>query len=234
MYSTYDGAKRRAQTVAAVLQGAELPTPLHVCQRALALAGGYRDWDHLRRTLAKGVSRQAQLDGFLRRLVFALPDQAVGPAYRWAETVLSDLEDRMRGKPTSDRETLDWYTRVYEFVSAIGVIHRSRTPLLTPGSGAGQRLRQDMVLGLCIGPAKPRFDPESYVLTFEGSLEELMPEDVGHRNFGREFERLCAAGIFEWNGEAQILRLNPPPVDQVRAHIAKCRGFDAEYWREAA
>lgn len=234
MYSTYDGAKRRAQTLAGVLDDAELPTPLHQCQRVIAVAGGYRDWDHLRRTLTNGASRPAELGGFLRRMVLALPEQAVGPAYRWAEATLSDLESRTRGETAPDRAFLDWYSRVFEYVNAIGVIHRSGTALLTPGSGTGQRLRQNMVAGICLGPAKPSFDRETFVLTFEGSLEALMPEEAGHKNFDREFGRLCAAGIFEWDAKAKVLRLNPPPLDRVRDHIAMCRKHHAEYWREAA
>lgn len=234
MYSTYDGAKRRAQTLATLLGEAEAATPLHLCQHALAQAGGYRDWDHLRRELIPGVDRPARLEGFLRRLALALPDHAVGPGYHWAEGVLWDLRERAKGMGGVDRRELDWFARVHEYVSAIGVIHRSRTPLLNPGSGAGQRLRQNIVAMLCLGPAKPSFDRETFVLIFEGSLAELMPLDLVHPNFAREFERLCAAGIFEWDPVARILRLNPPPLDLVRAHIATCRDHAAEYWREAA
>lgn len=234
MYSTYDGAKRRAHALSAMLRDAELSTPLHLCQHVLAVAGGYRDWDHLRRTLSKGLRRPAKLDGFLRRMVLELPDQAVGPAYRWAEAILSDLRGRERGKAPADRASMDWYSRVMEYVSAIGVAHRIGTPLLMPGSGLGQRLRLDMVAGLCVGPAHPRFDRETFVLTFEGGLDTLMPREAGHKNFDREFARLCEAGLFEWDANRRILRLNPPPLERVRAHIARCRQLDAEYWREAA
>ena len=234
MFSTYDGAKRRANTLAAVLDDAEIDVPLHICQRAIAQAGGYRDWDHLKRSLPIGVDRPANLTGFLRRLVQALPDQAVGPGYRWAEAELSQLKAKASGREPMDREWLDWFTRVSEYVFAIGVVHRTRTPLLMPGSGAGQRLRQDMVAGLCVGPAKPHFERETYVLTFQGALDEHMPKEAKHPNFDREFARLCAAGIFVWDQNAKILRLNPPPLDLVRAHIATCRDLDAEYWREAA
>lgn len=234
MYSTYDGAKDRAKTLASLLRDAELPTPLHVCQRVMAVAGGYRDWDHLRRTLDKDVRRPAELEGFLRRMVLALPEQAVGPAYRWAEGIVSDLQGRELGKAPADQTSLDWYARVFEYAMAIGVIHRSSTPLLTPGSGQGQRLRQDMVAGICVGPTYARFDRKTFVLTFEGALETLMPDEAGHKNFDREFARLCEAGIFEWDFQAQVLRLNPPPLERVRAHIAMVRRNHAEYWREAA
>lgn len=117
---------------------------------------------------------------------------------------------------------------------AIGVIHRSSTPLLMPGSGQGQRLRRDMVAGICLGPTYARFERKAFVRTFEGALEALMPYEAGHKNFDREFARLCEAGIFEWVPQAQVLQLNPPPLERVRAHIARMRQNHAEYWREAA
>lgn len=70
------------------------PPPLHLGQRVMAAAGGYCDWEHLRRTLDKGVRRPVELEGFLRRMVLALPEQAVGPSYRWAEGIVSDLKAR--------------------------------------------------------------------------------------------------------------------------------------------
>lgn len=61
-----------------------------------------------------------------------------------------------------------------------------------------------------------------------------MPREADHRHFKREFNRLCAEGILEWDEVGQILRLNPPPLDLVRGHIARVRVLDAEYWREVA
>ena len=230
MYSTYDGAKRRAKALASFLSEVELETPLHVCQRAVALAGGYRDWDHLRRVLKDGVCRPASLERFLDPLLRALPLEAVGPANRWAEGEISQLDDKSRGREPMDREWVEWHQRVDEYAKAIGIVHRAHTPLLRPGSGAGQKLRLNIVDGLCMGRDLPSFDRRTYVLTFEWCLEDLMPDEFGHPHFEREFIRLQRAGILEWDDKDQTLRLNPPPIELVRERIAKFRRLDAEYW----
>lgn len=233
MYSTYDGAKRRAQTLAGLLRDVEIDIALCDCQFAIARAGGYRDWRHLHQTLAKGVERPAPLQGFLQRIVHAVPPVAVGPTYRWAESEISRLTVR-DDRATFDREQLDWYRRTHEFVFAIAVTHRTRTPLLTPGSGAGMRLRQAMVDALCLAPPDARFDRQTYVLSFEGDYASRFGKLAQHRHFQREFDRLCAAGILDWRPDIQVLRLNPPELDLVRTHVDLCRQNDAEYWREAA
>ncbi|HWW26087.1 MAG TPA: hypothetical protein VNZ85_09375 [Caulobacter sp.] len=133
-----------------------------------------------------------------------------------------------------EREDIDWYARVYEYAFAIGVLHRSRTSLLVPGSGAGQRLRQAIICELCTGPSKSRLDWKTFVLTFDGPIEDHLRDEVAHPHFERELARLYDAGILEWHAASQTLRLNPPPLEVLRAHIAKCREHDAEYWRAAA
>jgi len=240
MYSTYAGAKRRSHALHAALREAEVDVNLTSCQHALARGGGYQTWHHLRRVLADGARRPAQVDGFLERASLAMPTQALGPTRRWVEVELDRLDPR-DGDAGSDRSRRHWYATEWEFVFAVGVMHRATTALLRPGSGRGQRLRQDMVCYLCMGPIDARLDRPTLRLTFEGRRSELFKETLKHPHFLREFARLNDAGILEWraaDGEPAsdegTLVLAPPPPELVRHHVRKCRELDAEYWRAFA
>lgn len=235
MFSTYGGAKKRAWTLHSTLLATEVDVTLSQCRHALARGAGYRDWEHLRRTLEGRLPRPANLEGFLERVALAMPTQAVGPTHRWVETELSFLRDRERGEARStDRFFRDWYVKDSEAVFAIGVMHRATTPLLQPGSGRGQRLRLELVCQLCLGPAYATLDRETLTLAFHGKGEDIFGPRFAHPNFRREFDRLIAAGIFAWTGsltEGGKLVLAPPSQEVVREHIRKCREFDAEHWR---
>lgn len=240
MYSTYDGAKKRSYALHAALREAEVDVSLTSCQHALARGGGYQTWHHLRRVLANGTRRPAQLDGFLDRASLAMPTQAVGPTRRWVEVELDRLDPRDRDGG-GDRWKRHWNAKEWEFVFASGVMHRATTALLRPGSGRGQRLREEMVCYLCMGPIEPDLDRATLRLTFKGRRSELFRETFKHPHFMREFARLTKAGILEWRAVAiadesgeGVLILSPPPPDLVRNHIRKCREVDAEYWRANA
>jgi len=240
MYSTYAGAKRRSRALHAALREAEVDVNLTACQHALARGGGYQSWRHLVRALPDGTRRPAQLEGFLDRASLAMPTQAVGPTRRWVEVELERFDPRQRDVG-SERWKRHWYAKEWEFVFGIGVMHRATTALLRPGSGRGQRLRQDMVCYLCMGPIDPELDRATLRLTFRGRRSELFRETFEHPHFIREFARLTGAGILEWRAatgadasDEGVLILNPPPPDLVRSHIRKCRELDAEHWRANA
>ena len=158
MYTTYDGAKKRARVLQALLEEQEVEISLSTCQHAMARGGGYRDWEHLRRTYAAQATRHACLEGFLERAYLALPTQAVSPGRRWIEVELDLIRDRAAGREENEegRAFRDHYARDFDLVSAIGVIHRKVSLLVKLGSGKGQHLREDMVCGLCLRSILPK------------------------------------------------------------------------------
>jgi hypothetical protein len=234
MFSTYAGAKKRSRALHTTLTTVELEVTLTQCQYALARGAGYRDWQHLRRSLDGRPARPAPLDGFLERAALSMPAQAVGPTHRWVETELSSIKARERAEPPINREFREWYVKDFEVTMAIGVLHRSTTPLLCPGSGRGQRLRQELAVGLCLGSPHPVLDRKTFTLMFKGTVEELFGRHAAHPHFLREFDRLVNAGLFAWRAAPEggiDLVLSPPPLTLVRDHIRKCRDLDAEHWR---
>lgn len=230
MYSTYDGAKRRAKSLQATLRRLDILVALGQCQRAMARGGNYRDWDHLRRVLSEGA-QAAPLDGFQERARVAVPAMATGPANRWLDVELSRLRERAKGEPALSDETGDWYVYVHEYAFAIGVQHQALTPLLK--GGRGMRLRQSLVQDLAIGRLAPAFDPETLVLTSQGTLREIFPGHVDKAGFRKAFADLVEAGICEVlseEGGVLTIALHPPPKALVLEHVNLCRRLDADYY----
>lgn len=54
MFSTYQGAKRRASDLHKLLRDTPIHWPLHRCQLAIAKAAGYTDWHDLHTNMARG------------------------------------------------------------------------------------------------------------------------------------------------------------------------------------
>ena len=233
MYSTYNGAKKRAKALQASLQRLDLPVSLSQCQHAMARGGNYRDWDHLRRALREG-SPPPLLEGFQERARVAVPAMATGPANRWLDGELSRLEDKAAGGQTLPDETRDWYLYVYEYASAVAVQHRVSTPLLK--GGRGMHMRQSLIQAFTLGILEPRFDPKTFVLTSRGTMQEIFRDYVGQPGFEKALRQLVEAGIFEVLSEVGgewTIALHPPSKVLVQRHVDLCRRLDAEYYENA-
>lgn len=225
MYSSIDGAKKFAKTLKSLLDGSGIVFPLHRSQAATAQAGGYRDWDDLRRAL-KESDRPVDPESFPRHLVTALPKPCWVPVLSW-------LEDGRLPKAREDGLTEHYYRAVVPYVLASSVIHRSTSPLLRPGSGPGQRLRESMVVSLLLGgrgriTVSPRLEPDTLALVVEGDIAGLFGPDADHPRFRQEFESLVGAAIFDYRDG--ILRVLPADKEKVAAHVADGLAGRAEYF----
>jgi hypothetical protein len=129
-----------------------------------------------------------------------------------------------------------YFRDVFPYVMAATALHRSRTAILRPGSGVGQRLRENLVVGLLLNlhggeHPWPRLDPNTLALIFEGDLAVLFKADAAHPRFAEEFRRLQAAGILTWSeGRLQVM---PPDVDALTAHVTVSRVGKAEHWMDS-
>ncbi|HBI19049.1 MAG TPA: hypothetical protein DDY79_06990, partial [Brevundimonas sp.] len=193
MYSTLDGAKACAKSLKSLLERSHLIYPLHQCQRAIAQAGGYRHWHELETALARS-SAPVDPQLFRRRLLASLPAPC-------QSVVRADWEDWRDLEDTSlPEDELRWFRFVYTYHFNAAVMHRS-TPLLSPGSGAGQRIRLDIVQEILMGSgaaAHPRLEPEALTLVFTGRQRDFLGDRIDHPRFAAEFSRLIDAGILGW------------------------------------
>ncbi len=232
MYATYEGAKRLARRFHHLLRDAEVEIALHECLFAMARGGGYRDWGHLQSTLASGRDRRAELSGFLERAILSLPEGAVAPATRWIDAQLARFDADLA-------EAGDWRQAaagagIWDFVYSIQIVHRAHTPFFRPGSGSGLRIRLSILSRFSQHMGGAIIDSESLVIRLSGQPDTLGFAYIDHPHFQREFARLSLAGILAWDPVENALRLNPPPVELVRARVANRRADDAAYWREMA
>lgn len=232
MYATYEGAKRLARRLHYLLREAEVEIALHECMFAMARGGGYRDWGHLRGALARGQDRRAELGGFLERAILTLPEGAVAPATRWIDAQLARFDANLAD--ASDWRRAAAGAGISDFVYSIQIVHRAHTPLFRPGSGSGLRVRLSILSRFSQSMGGEVIDSQSLVMRLSGQLEALGFAYIDHPHFRREFARLSQAGILEWDPAENVLRLNPPPVELVRARVANRRADDAAYWREMA
>ena len=227
MFTTYDGAKKRAKELKRLFDDSGIRFALNKSQRAIAKAGGYADWHELEKALTATTATQAP-DVFRRRLIAALPSPCHPPVKAWLDGELTDV-------PTSDGTPPRYFRDVYPYLSASSVLHRSRTPLVRPGSGPGQKLRETLVVGLLLnihGGRRPwpRLDPETLALVFEGDLRSLFREDVSHARFPAEFQRLQDEGVFVWTDG--VLDVMPPDVDELMAWVLEHPAGLAQHWDE--
>jgi hypothetical protein len=228
MFSKHDGAKKCAKDLRRLFANSGFVFPLHKCQSAVARAGGFRDWHDLEAALARSA-RSAEPAAFRKRLLAVLPEPCRPPVLAWldkepAETIY-DAERPAR-----------WYRDVLPYLTAATALHHSRTPLLRSGSGAGQRLRERLVLGPLLnlhGGTRlvPWFEPDTLAFVFWGAAESLFGQDAQHPRFRTELETLTAAGILDV-GNRQ-LRVFSPDAKEMTAFVAKGKVGKAEYWAEA-
>jgi hypothetical protein len=225
MYSTLDGAKKRAKELKRLFDGSGFIFPLNKCQSAVALGGGFRDWNDLEAVLSS-ATRTVEPAAFRKRLLAALPEPCRPPVTAWLD------DDPAEAAP--DPETPPrWYRDVFPYLLAASVLHRSLTPLLRPGSGPGQQLREKLVVGPLLNihggdRAVPLLEPDTLAFVFRGDLESVFRDDVQHPRFETELETLTAAGILEIReGTVRVLS---PDADAIVSYVADNRSGKAEYW----
>lgn len=229
MFSTHEGARKRAKKLKSLLDDSGFEFPLRKCQDVVAKAGGYRDWHDLEAALGgKAAPRTVEPEVYERRLIRALPDPCVPP-------VLAMLDNQQRQVADQEGTPPHWWRDVFPYVFAIAVVHRSSTAILRPGSGAGQKLRENLVVGLILnrhgGHAEmPTLDPETLALHYRGGLETLFRKDFHHPRFEIELAALEAAGIIELRPSG--LRIAPPDPKAVQEHVLSGWIGKAEHWAE--
>lgn len=135
---------------------------------------------------------------------------------------LALAEGQLR-EPYGEPPTLPfWWRDVFPYMFAIAVIYRAETPILRPGSGQGQKLREHLVVGLLMNRhggqhILPTLDPETLVLTFSGDLATLYRADREHGRFNIEIAALEAAGVIERISNG--VRILPPDREAVSEHV---------------
>lgn len=225
MFSTLEGAKKFAKNLKTLFDDSGIIYPLNRCQKAAAIAGGFRDWHDLSRSLA-GSDRPVDPCSFRQRLIAFLPQPCWIPVLFWLDEGNPETAD-------GDGITHNYYRAVMPYTLSSSVIHRSKSALLRPGSGPGQRLRESMVVSLLLGGKGskrliPQLEPDSLALVVSGETRSLFGDDAKHPRFEKDFASLVAAGIFEY--EDGILRVLPADKDEVAAHVAKGFTDRAQYF----
>lgn len=227
MFSTIDGAKKRAKALKKLLDDSGFAYPLRQCQEAVARAGGYRDWHDLNAALSRGArGRRAEPEVYERRLLATLPDPCRPPLVAWLDGVPSEPAPGPSLPPR-------WFHDAFRYIFASAVLHRSRTAVLRPGSGEGQRFREKLVVGLLSNQyprpgAVPRLEPDTLAVLYPGSLAEIYGADAAHPRFHLEMRKLVEAGVLEILPNA--LRVLPPDVDTVRDHVLNGWIGKTEHW----
>ncbi|MCQ4190083.1 hypothetical protein [Methylocystis suflitae] len=229
MYSTLDGAKKCAKSLKRLLDNAGFDFPLNKCQAAIAKAGGFRDWRDLESAI-RHADRSVDATAYEKRLLAAMPEPCHSLVMAW-------LDKESAETSSTDVISPSWYRNVFPYLMASAALHRSRTALLRPGSGAGQRFREKLVFGLLMnvhGRSRlwPRLDPDTLALVFSGDQDELFEEDSLHPRFAIELDVLLRAGVLDL--QPQRLRVLPPDRDAVLAYVAEHRFDKAQYSAEAS
>jgi len=223
MYSTIDRAKKCAKELKQLFESSGIFFPLHRCQLAVAHAGNYRDWNDLEGALSK-ASRPVDPQDFRRRLLDALPEPCRLPAMAWLDRDPHETE-LSPGIPSR------WYRDVFPYFMATATTH-NKSPLLKPGSGAGQKLRERLVLGALLnsrgGGSVPWLDPDTLDLVLKGDIDTVFGEDARHARFETELDTLTAAGLIEI--EDRSVRFRCPDADRVRRRVADDRAGKAQHW----
>ena len=193
VYSTYDGAKSRAKYLQRLLEKSSIRFPLNRCQTAIARAGGFKDWYDLQANRASN-SKVADVTAYRRRLKAALPIACQRPvAASWEP----EGDDK---RSVSDDMPPYFFRDVWPYVMAAQVLHRTTTAIIRPGSGAGQKLREAMVLGVLLNihggtQVVPVLDPDSLALDFPGTIDAVFRDETRHPKFAQELETLMEAEV---------------------------------------
>lgn len=209
MYSSLAGAKKCAKQLHHILDAAGVDLPLAKCQAAVARAGGYEDWHELTGRVSARTDTHLPYD-YWGNLLEALPEPCRAPvAWHLDGEAISSPE-----KPLPEK----WIRAVVPYGIGLEVIHRSRSPILQPGTGKGQRLRLEIVSGILLNMEGGddftlRLDPESLTVTALGEPGELLPELRSKSGFDAALKAVIDAGILKIeNGVTKVLAPEDPAL----------------------
>lgn len=226
MYSTLKGAKQCAKTLKRVFDDSALIYPLHKCQAAVARAGGYADWRGMETALC-GDPRPQEPSAFRRRLLGALPAPCLAPVRAW-------LDDEPAPDEPIEGVPLRWYRDTHPYMRAVRSLY-VREPLLRPGSGVGQKLREQIMFDLLLnlqGGSRPMpwLEPNTMTFVFPGDLPFLFRKTQQHARFQQELQTLIDAGFLDWRGDE--MRLLPPPGSNLEEEVRRDRAEMAQHWAQ--
>jgi hypothetical protein len=212
-----------AKTMCRLFKDSGLHFPLHACLELTAKAAGFACWQALVRTAAFPFVDETK---FYDRLLEALPFACRPPfnAWRAGEAV----SETVPGYPPR------WYLDAIPYFLATMALHL-RTPVLAPGSGAGQKMRVRIVEHLMMawqhyGLAAPLFDPVNFDFVFHGRADDIFAELAEERAFERERDRLVREGILKI--DPKTVRLASPGAEAVTSHAVWSRASKAKDWLE--
>lgn len=212
VYSTLEGAKARAKSLKRLFADSGIHFSLHQSQLALARAGGFQDWHDLQANLQTD-GRTVDADVYRRRLKAALPLACHGPL------LASWGPDPEPAEDVGDGIPVHFFRDVWPYVMAAEVLHRTRTTLIRPGSGVGQKLRAAMVSGVLLNihgglQSTPTLEPETLALDCPGDLATVFRDEAAHPRFAQELATLTEAGVIavlDDRSRGPIVRILAPP-----------------------
>ncbi len=224
MYSTIQGAKKRANALHKLFRACGFEFPLYKSQYAIARAGGFRDWQDLTSAL-KAAGRDCAPAAFRRRLIEALPEPCRAPTRAWLDGEPMDSVV-VPGVPAG------WYRYVFPYQFATAAMHR-HSSAIRRGSGPGQRLRENMVPGVLLnihGGRRPfpRLEPDTLALVFDGTPEMVFDHDSHHPRFAMELQVLQDAGVIKLRHN-QVMILSPDR-EEIRDRVLSDRIDKVVQW----
>lgn len=209
MYSSLAGAKKCAKQLQHILDAAGVDYPLAKCQAAVARAGGYKSWHELTGRVSARTGTHVPYD-YWGKLLEVLPEPCRAPiAWHLDGEAISSPK-----KPLPEK----WIRAVVPYAVGLEVIHRSRSPILQPGTGKGQRLRLDIVSGILLNMEGGddftlRLDPESLIVTAPDKPGELLPRLRSKSGFDAALKAVIDAGILKVeNGVTRVLTPEDPAL----------------------
>ena len=216
MYSTLEGAKKRAKQLNHILDASGFAFPLAKCQAAVARAGGYSDWHELTRLINQRANADRPYD-YWGALVRNLPKPCHLP-------VRSHLRDDFASEPDDDANAKRWIRDTLPYLVSLEVVHRTSAALLRPGSGKDQRIRLQIISSMLLNGEgqlglKAKLDPEGLTVIFEGPPDGILPKLAKHPRFADAVETLAAAGILTL--DSKTTQINAPDGDELRAEITR-------------
>lgn len=228
MYSTLEGAKARAKSLKRLFADSGIRFSLHQSQLAVARAGGFQDWHDLQANLQTD-GRTVDADVYRRRLKVALPLACHGPLLASWDPDPEPAEDVGDGIP------VHFFRDVWPYVMAAEVLHRTRTALIRPGSGVGQKLRAAMVSGVLLNihgglQSTPTLEPETLALDYPGDLATVFRDEAAHPRFAQELATLTEAGVIavlDDRSRGPIVRILAPPG--LQHEVVRQKVLDVEY-----
>lgn len=219
VYSTLEGAKKRAKELNNRLEACGLIYPLAKCQAAVAKAGGYQDWHDLTNRIGNCSQHLLPFD-YWGSLIAELPE----PCHLPIKSLFS--KDALSGND-SGSVSEDWARNVIPYLCSLEIAHRKNTPLLRPGSGRDQKLRLEIVGGLLLcGPRSfPKLDPESLTVSIDQEPKSILPKTAAHPRFSDALKALAAARIIFVQGG--MTKVFAPQQSGITAQIVR----QAKSWR---